>query len=227
LHPLVGQEQAVNLTLGLQSAQQSIEVEATQTLVQTEPGNQVTSYSQDYVKNTPVNGGDITNVAFTTPGIRLNVGGGNANFNVNGLPFNSVLFTMNGADIVEPYNLNNNQARAITRLVQTTLPKWPSSRTPIAPSTVARRQSYILAHVPALSLPIYQSLFKLYNMAPGVGPAMPVTNGNLPLQDSSGHLGCGKQTFIGRHVNGTSGPQFGVDTSCAVAFGTTASSINT
>jgi hypothetical protein len=79
LHLLVGQEQAVNLTLGLQSAQQSIEVEATQTLVQTENRNQVTSYSQDYVKNTSVNGGDITNVTFTTSGIRLNVGGGHAN----------------------------------------------------------------------------------------------------------------------------------------------------
>jgi hypothetical protein len=84
LHLLIGQVQAVNLTLGLQSAQQSIEVEASQTLLQTENGNQVTSYSEDYVKNIPVNGGDITNVAYTTPGIRLNVGGGNANFNVNG-----------------------------------------------------------------------------------------------------------------------------------------------
>jgi protocatechuate 3,4-dioxygenase beta subunit len=60
LHLLVGQEQAVHLTLGLQSAQQSIEVEATQTLLQTENGNQVISYGQDYVKNTPVNGGNIT-----------------------------------------------------------------------------------------------------------------------------------------------------------------------
>jgi hypothetical protein len=37
----------------------------------------------------------------------MDVSGGNTNFNVNGLPFSSVLFTMNGADIVEPYNLNN------------------------------------------------------------------------------------------------------------------------
>ncbi len=43
----------------------------------------------------PINGGDITNIAFTTPGLRLNVGG-NTNFNVNGLPFSSALFTMNG-----------------------------------------------------------------------------------------------------------------------------------
>ncbi len=104
---LVGKEEAVNITLGVQSVQQSVDVNTASTLLQTENGNQVTSYSQQYIENTPVNGGDITNIAFTTPGLRLNVGGGNANFNVNGLPFNSVLFTMNGADIVEPYNLNN------------------------------------------------------------------------------------------------------------------------
>ena len=75
--------------------------------LQTENGNSVTSYGQQYIENTPVNGGDITNIAFTTPGVRINVGGGNANFNVNGIPFNAVLFTMNGADIVEPYDNNN------------------------------------------------------------------------------------------------------------------------
>lgn len=104
---LVGSEQAINLTLGVKNVQTSIEVNTSIGLLQTENGNSVTSYGQQYIENTPVNGGDITNVAFTTPGVRINVGGGNANFNVSGLPFNSVLFTMNGADIVEPYNNNN------------------------------------------------------------------------------------------------------------------------
>ncbi len=103
----VGREQAINLTLGVKSVQQTVEVNTSIGLLQTENGNSVTSYGQQYIENTPVNGGDITNIAFTTPGVRINVGGGNANFNVNGLPFNSVLFTMNGADIVEPYNNNN------------------------------------------------------------------------------------------------------------------------
>jgi hypothetical protein len=313
---LVGKEEAVNITLGVQSVQQSVEVTTASTLVQAENGNQVTSYSQQYIENTPVNGGDITNVAFTTPGLRLNVGGGNANFNVNGLPFNSVLFTMNGADIVEPYNLNNKsgasnntlgandvaeaavvinaysaqygreagaqvnyisksgtnqfhgnlvenyngeflnandyfnklnntpRARSVANqyaasvggpvlkdklafFVNTEGLRYalPSSGVVSLPSPAL--QQYVLNHVPASSLPIYQSLFKLYNSAPGVGRAVPVTNGNLPLQDSSGHLGCGRQTFTGTYVNGNSGPQFGVDTPCAVAFGTTASSINT
>jgi Carboxypeptidase regulatory-like domain/TonB-dependent Receptor Plug Domain len=103
----VGREQAVNLTLGLEAVEQTVEVNTSIGLLQTENGNSVTSYGQRYIENTPVNGGDITNIAFATPGVRINVGGGNANFNVNGLPFNAVLFTMNGADIVEPYNNNN------------------------------------------------------------------------------------------------------------------------
>jgi len=107
VHLLVGQETSVTLQLGLKSVQQSIDVTESNTLLQTENGNNVTSYDQHYIENTPVNGGDVTNIAFSTPGIRLNVGGGNTNFNVNGLPFSSVLYTVNGADIVEPYNLNN------------------------------------------------------------------------------------------------------------------------
>jgi hypothetical protein len=103
----VGQEQSVNLTLGVKAVQQTVEVNTSIGLLQTENGNSVSSYSQQYIENTPNNGGDITNIAFSTPGLRINVGGGNANFNVNGLPFNASLFTMNGADIVEPYNNNN------------------------------------------------------------------------------------------------------------------------
>jgi Carboxypeptidase regulatory-like domain len=83
---LVGQERAVNLTLGVQSVQQTVEIDTSSDLVQTENGNSVTSYNQQFIANTPVNGGDIMNIAFSTPGLRLNVGGGNTNFNVNGLP---------------------------------------------------------------------------------------------------------------------------------------------
>ena len=316
VHLLIGQEQSINLTLGVQAVQQSVDVDTSATLLQTENGNQVTSFSQQYIENTPVNGGDITNVAFSTPGLRLNVGGGNANFNVNGLPFNSVLFTMNGADIVEPYNLNNKsgasnntlgandvaEAAVITNaysaqygreagaqvnyisksgtnrfhgnLVENyngsflnandyfnNLNNTPRARSvanqyaaslggPIFRDKLAffvnteglryalpssgvvslpspQLQQYAMAHVPASALPIYQNLFRLYNDAPGALRAVPVTTGTLPLQDSSGHLGCGRQTFTGTPVSTGSGSRFGVDTPCAVAFGTTASSINT
>ncbi len=118
IHLLVGQEQSVDLTLGVQAVQQIVQVETTNELLQTENGNGLTDYSIQYVENTPVNGGDITNVAFSTPGVRVNVGGGNNNFNVNGLPFSSVLFTYNGADIVEPYGLNNKSGSSNNTLGQ-------------------------------------------------------------------------------------------------------------
>jgi hypothetical protein len=104
---LVGQERGVDLVLTVQGTEQSIEVQADAGLLQTENANQSTSYGTRQIENLPVNGGDITNFAFSTPGLRLNVGGGNNNFNANGLPFNAGLYTMNGADITEPYNNNN------------------------------------------------------------------------------------------------------------------------
>jgi hypothetical protein len=118
IHLLVGQEQAVDLTMGVQAVQQSVEVDASSGLLQTENGNNLTDYNLHFVENTPVNGGDITNVAFSTPGVRVNVGGGNNNFNVNGLPFSSVLFTYNGADIVEPYGNNNKSGSSNNTLGQ-------------------------------------------------------------------------------------------------------------
>ncbi len=84
-----------------------------------------------------------------------------------------------------------------------------------------------LTRIPAASVPLYQDLFKLYSGAPGISRAVPVTTGTGPLQDSTGHLGCGTQKFTGTYVNGSSGPQFGVNVPCAVAFGTNASSVNT
>jgi hypothetical protein len=323
---LVGEERSVNLVLAVGSLSQSVEVNAAGEILQTENANRVTSYSEKEVANQPVNGGDITNIAFSTAGLRLNVGGGNNNFNVNGLPFSSVLFTMNGADIVEPYNLNNKSGSSNNTLgandvaeaavivnaysaqygrmagaqvnyvsksganqvhgnlvenyndailnsndyfkTQNGTPRGkavanqyaasiggpiyrdkvffyanteglryalPSSGTVSLPST--QLQQYVLTHVPASSVPLYQSLFSLYNAAPGITRAVAVTTGNGSLQDTTGNLGCGKQTFSGTYVNGTSGPQFGrpsatntanpVGVPCAVAFGTNVSQINT
>jgi hypothetical protein len=313
---LVGQEQPANLKLSVNSVSQSVYVSSDSALLETENANEATSFSLKQVANMPINGGDITNIAFTTPGLRLNVGGGNTNFNVNGLPFSSALFTVNGADITEPYNLNNKsgasnntlgandiqeaavilnafsaqygrmagaQVNYITRsgsnqyhgnLVEnyndaifnandyfnnlTGTPRGravanqyaasvggpiiksrllffanteglryalPSSGVISLPSPAL--QQYTLAHVAAGSVPLYTKLFSLYNAAPGVARATPVANGTGPLQDGTGNLGCGKQTFTGTYVNGSSGPQFGKDVPCSIAFGTNASSLNT
>ncbi len=86
-------------------------------------------------------------------------------------------------------------------------------------------QAYTLAHVGAAELPLYQDYFNLVKGSPGIGNAIPVVNGTGLLQDSHKHLGCGIQTFNGTPT-GTGGT-FGVDTPCAVAFGTNTTEINT
>jgi hypothetical protein len=107
----VGQAQELNLTLSVQGTQEVIEVRAEAAVIQTENANLSTSVSTKQVVELPMNGGDLTTVAFTVPGVRMNVGGGNGNLNANGIPLTSVLFTLNGADVMDPYNnLNNSGA---------------------------------------------------------------------------------------------------------------------
>jgi Carboxypeptidase regulatory-like domain len=316
---LVGQEQSIDLNLGVQSVQQTVKVEATNDALQTQNGNNLANYNLHFVENTPVNGGDITNVAFSTPGVRVNVGGGNNNFNVNGLPFSSVLFTYNGADIVEPYGLNNKsgssnntlgqndvaEASVITNAYSAQYGRMAGAQVNYISKSGANRfhgnlvynyngnvlnandyfanasntprgravanqyagsiggpikkdkllfffnyeglryslptnqvvslpsqalQGYVLANVPTSSLPYYQDLFNLYNDAPGLGRAVPVTNGSGLLQDGTGNQGCGKNNSLsGTPVPGGGGATFGGadGVSCAVAFVSTASSINT
>jgi hypothetical protein len=325
---LVGQEHSVDLQLSVKAVKQQVEVTATNELLQTENGNNLTDYNQHFVEDTPVNGGDITNVAFSTPGVRVNVGGGNTNFNVNGLPFSSVLFTFNGADIVEPYNLNNKSGSSNNTLGQNDVAeasviinafsaqygreagaqvnyisksgtnqlhgnlvenyngeilnsndyfnKHVPSGTPITPRgrSVANQyaasiggpvvrdkvavffnteglryalptsgvvslpsssfQQYVLASVPSSSAPYYQDLFTLYNSAPGVSRAVPVTNGSGQLQDGTNNQGCGNSSSPGKTVSGVlvpggGGATFGGTSGvpCAIVFRTTASSVNT
>jgi Carboxypeptidase regulatory-like domain/TonB-dependent Receptor Plug Domain len=108
---IVGQDQALDLTLSVTGVQQVVEVNAEATITQTENANMVTALSTTQLTTLPMNGGDLTTVAFTVPGVRMNVGGGNGNFNANGIPLTSILFTINGADVMDPYNnLNNSGA---------------------------------------------------------------------------------------------------------------------
>src|ERR1700722_6820727 len=319
IHLLVGQEESVDIQLGVEAVSQTVEVQGANELLQTANGNNLTDYNLHYVENTPVNGGDITNVAFSTPGVRVNVGGGNNNFNVNGLPFSSVLFTYNGADIVEPYGLNNKSGSSNNTLGQNDVAEasvitnalsaqdgrmagaqvnyisksgtnrfhgnlvenyngdilnandyfsnasntprgravanqfagsiggpikkdkinvfynyeglrysLPTNQVVSLPSP--ELQAYVLANVPASSLPYYKDLFALYNAAPGVSRAVKVSNGSGRLQDGTGNQGCGKNNGLtGVPVPGGGGATFGGagGVSCAIAFVSTASSVNT
>ncbi len=107
----VGQAQAMNLVLNVQGTQQVIEVTAEASALQTENANLATSFSQQQVAELPMAGGDLTTLAMTVPGVRVNVKGGSGNMNANGVPGSSVLFTLNGFDVMDPYNnLNNSGA---------------------------------------------------------------------------------------------------------------------
>jgi hypothetical protein len=60
---------------------------------------------------------------------------------------------------------------------------------------------------------LYQQAFALYDAAPGISRAVPVTNGLGTLQDQSGTLGCGSQA--GHLANG-----LGLTAPCSLAFQT-------
>jgi EAL domain-containing protein (putative c-di-GMP-specific phosphodiesterase class I) len=95
----VGEERQLDITMNVQGTQEVIEVQASAAVIETENANSTTTLSTAQVTSLPMNGGDLTTVAFTVPGVRMNVGGGSGNFNANGIPLTSVLFTINGADV--------------------------------------------------------------------------------------------------------------------------------
>ena len=108
---LVGQEQETNITMNPQGTSTIIEVTSESPIVQTENANLETNYNQSQVINLPMAGGDLTTLAMTVPGIRVNVTGGSGNMNANGIPGSSILYTLNGMDQNDPANnLNNSGA---------------------------------------------------------------------------------------------------------------------
>ena len=94
----------------------------------------------------------------------------------------------------------------------------PTSQTVSIPAPAFER--VVLATVAPSQQTFYAEAFGLYNNAPGASRAVPVTNGTGPLQDSSGHLGCG--LLAGRAPGG-----FGITAPCAFAFQSNATNQNT
>jgi Carboxypeptidase regulatory-like domain len=107
----VGQEQEVNVTMNAQGNTTIIEVTSEAPIVQTENANLETNYNTAQVIDLPMAGGDLTTLAMTAPGIRVNITGGSSNMNANGIPGASILYTLNGMDQNDPANnLNNSGA---------------------------------------------------------------------------------------------------------------------
>ncbi len=319
---LLGQEQPVNLVLQVQRTQEVVQVTGEAALVETENANRTTSLNTRQIVDLPAAGGDLTTLAMTTPGIRVNIQGGSGNMNAEGIPGVSILFTLNGADVMDPYNNLNNSGASNNLLGQNEiaeaavvlnaysaqygrmaggqenligksgtntlhgnllynyndrilnandffnnatgtpkgiaianqyggsiggpvwLPKLYNGKNKtffffdteglryVLPTTgvvsipTQPFEQYVLTHVPASSVPLYTDAFNLYNSAPGIGRAVPVTNGSGVLQDSTGHLGCQtKGSFSGTAAPG--GGSFGVNVPCADAFSTNVSQLNT
>ena len=87
----------------------------------------------------------------------------------------------------------------------------PISGTVTVPSVAY--QNYVLSQVQPSQIALYQQAFALYDAAPGISRAVPVTNGLGTLQDQSGTLGCGSQA--GHLANG-----LGLTAPCSLAFQT-------
>ncbi len=110
----VGQLVTGNITLTVGQATQTVEVLEAAALLTMDAAN-TTSFSPTEVQSLPSAGGDITNIAFTAPGVVVNNMGGYGNFMVNGLPATSNLFTVNGENDMDPYfNINNTGATNLT-----------------------------------------------------------------------------------------------------------------
>jgi hypothetical protein len=84
-------------------------------LVDTQNIALATTFNEEQIQNLPTPGGDVTTVAFTAPGVVVNVGGAYGNFSSDGLPGISNLFVLNGFDNQDPFlNLNNSGSSNLT-----------------------------------------------------------------------------------------------------------------
>jgi Carboxypeptidase regulatory-like domain len=101
----------------------------------------------------------------------------------------------------------------------------PKSGTLDIPSP--QMQQYALATVDAAALPLYKDAFALWNGASAASKAIAVTNGNGPLQDGNGHLGCGTKTFWNAGIQAPGGGVFGTTVACSYVIGENTSQVNT
>ncbi len=111
----VGQITTQNLTLSLGAASETVEVNATTQLLQTDSAQLSTTVTLEQLQDIPNPGSDITYTAQAKPGVVMNTGANSAtgalgygNFSAFGLPGVSNNFTMNGMEENDPFlNLNN------------------------------------------------------------------------------------------------------------------------
>jgi len=115
----LGASSTANFQLVLGSSTTTVEVTATTAAVETENANLTANFNSKQLELLPNPGNDLSAVAYTAPGAVMNTAGGamfgGGNFEVNGLPATSNLFTIDGANDNDPYfNVNNSGATNLT-----------------------------------------------------------------------------------------------------------------
>src|SRR5258706_2660779 len=104
----VGQVVEVPVQLEVGATTETVEVTATQPVLDTENANLATTVSPAQIRNSRIPGGVLTKYPLTAPGVVLSTGAGYGNFTAHGLPGTSNLYTINGGDMNDPYNNLNN-----------------------------------------------------------------------------------------------------------------------
>jgi hypothetical protein len=115
----LGGSASLNFQLTLGSSTTTVEVSGTTAALETEDANVTANFDARQVELLPNPGNDLSAVAFTSPGAVVNTAGGamfgGGNFEVNGLPATSNLFTLDGSNDNDPYfNVNNSGATNLT-----------------------------------------------------------------------------------------------------------------
>jgi hypothetical protein len=114
----VGEVTDIPVELEVGAVSESVEVTASEPVLQTQNANIATTYTPDQIENVPNPGGDLTNYALSTPGVVLSTGAGYGNFTAFGMPGTSNLYTINGGDMNDPYNNLNNSGSSNNMLGQ-------------------------------------------------------------------------------------------------------------
>jgi hypothetical protein len=93
-----GQPTSVNVQLTVASATSSVDVVEVQNPLQTDNADDTTAFTAEAIEDLPNPGGDLTYVAQTVAGVVMNTQSGYGNFEANGMPATSNLFTINGGN---------------------------------------------------------------------------------------------------------------------------------
>jgi outer membrane receptor protein involved in Fe transport len=205
---------ASNLLLGTNEVQEAAVVQnAYSVQYGREAGAQV-----NYITKSGTNGihGDLN---YNWNGDRLNANDFFANS--DGLARSKAISNQWAADVGGPIRKNKTFFYADTEGLYYTL---PSAGYVAIPSS--QLETYVLNAVGAASLPLYQEAFKIWNSAPGVAKATPITNGSGLLQDGNGTLGCGIWGFGNGSVAAPGGGFFGTTVPCGSSYAVSGSNTN-